>query len=465
MSLRPNPSRSGGPRARATKSLDSVLAAGVGRGSTDRPSSGVLLQLPNDLWEHVMQMMAEAGGGCESVTKLCGRMTLILQRVVGPQAGRLCNSVEFWKTACERNNFVFATTVPLHTTDPSATGAQVLHSLDHWRKQYLLFCSTSHGLARSAFLRMHAHLLQILYTRQASCCKMHFMTTVGERIPEATNENAFLEERYAVLRKIGDVRNTAEDAYKESRGAFHQLCYFTEPAPQHDRYPHYAPASPPYAPTSPSYSPTSPSYAPTSPSYAFLPDEGGAAGHVPPPPPPPQLGPAAFYNQRLANFGAIVTTLGHFVNEYGIGAINTYQANKRDMDPEAHRQRALVAPDAQERWPTYDQIRLFLDGDNEFSVLDESGVGELKDRLCALSMLFGKHAVYIWEQRPKQDALEEEWTKHSRCYEHANKDFCAVFGDIMDMGFDRHVQLDAREFMEHLDDETFKFRSLGAYRR
>ena len=253
MSLRPDDARARRPPG--TDRLAHVLRAGLrfteqARGTgviDDQYASPIFRSLPKDLWNEIMDQLASVDDACTSVAELCGILKVLLERYnPGQNFLDVCNRAEFWRTACERRGWTFDSGDYV----PPIAGWGGKHDLARWREQYVLFCSTAHGLANELYLALYRKLMRMAFIEFDSLYEERYGDTFDEiRLDDQ------LESKFPAFCEFKRIKKKA--ASDSTWGPGQELFeLYTNKDPDDRRI-----VASTYSPSSPTYSPTSPSYA------------------------------------------------------------------------------------------------------------------------------------------------------------------------------------------------------------
>lgn len=284
MSLRPDDARARRPPG--ADRLARVLRAGLrfteqarGTGApTDEDASPIVRSLPTELWNEIMVHLANADDACAAATtvpQLCGTLKVLLGRFnTGPGLLDVCNRAEFWKRACEYRGWTYDSMRYV----PPIDGWGDKNGLARWREQYLLFCSTAHGLTNQLYLALYSKLVGEACTRFGDMYEEEYGAAHGQGDQLAS---------FPALYELQHIRTKAE---RDSPGEELRKLYNDE-EPDNRLNMQYNPSSPMYSPASPPHS-----------DY----DEEDAS--------PARLPAGMRDNGANATFGSIVNTVGACAN-------------------------------------------------------------------------------------------------------------------------------------------------------
>lgn len=253
MSLRPDDARARRPPG--ADRLAHVLRAGLrfteqarGTGApNDEYTSPLFRSLPSELWNEIMAHLANADEACTSVPELCGILKVLLGRYsTDPNLLDVCNSAEFWRRACEYIGWTYDSEAYV----PPIDGWDGEHDLARWREQYLLFCSTAHGLTNQLYLALYRKLVRTAFTEFDSMYEKSY----GHTFDEIRLDDDQLKSKFPAFYEFKRIKEKAasDSTWGDGQEVFE---LYTNKDPDNRKSMGYG-----YTPSSPSYSPTSPSY-------------------------------------------------------------------------------------------------------------------------------------------------------------------------------------------------------------
>ena len=409
MSLRPDEARARQPPG--TDRLARVLRAGLsfteraratGVINNDEDASPIFRSLPSELWNVVMEQLAIADGACTSVPELCGILKVLLKRLSpGEDFLEVCNRPEFWKAACKHRGWTFDSAdyaPPINEGDNQ--------ELARWREQYLLFCSTSDGLANELYRALYAKLL----SEGCGTVRGLYQETYGDQFSDVLDSEDLLNEEFPAFYEFQSIKRNAVAAITHEGAIKEVYELYMEVDPDNRK--------------NGGYQPSSPIYSPTSPSYELYGSEYTA---------PVQL-PAGYTDEANATFGSIVNTVGDCANWTIDVAIDTVCTDKEGMFED------VLAFDLSVRHIRY-----------------------LVSMIRNVAMVGAKHVVHMYENRPgRPDPLlnpadVHAWQKHSYRYNQVVIEFRkivmetpAVFHRITPVTTDGREQVDMNEITQRL---------------
>lgn len=366
MSLRPDDAQARRRPPGGTDRLARVLWAGL-RFTEQAQVTGVIeganpifRSLPSELWNVVMEQLAIADGACTSVPELCGILKVLL-KALRPQEDFLgvCNSPEFWKAACEHRGWTFDSA---DYAPPIKEGDN--QDLARWRGQYLLFCSTSDGLANELHRALYAKLL----SEACETVRGLYQETYGGQFYKVMDHEDLLNEEFSAFYEFQRIKRNAVASISHEGAIKEVYELYTEVDPDNRDNGVYQPSSPMYSPTAPPY------------------ELDGAEYTT-----PAQL-PAGYTDKANATFGSIVNTVGDCANWAIDITIDTVWTDKEDMFED------MLAFD-----PSVRHIRYLV------------------SMIRNVAMVGAKHVVRMHENRPERpDPLNPldvlAWQKHSDRY-------------------------------------------------